>query len=277
MGAARGQPPPDRGIIDAIGAPTDLIVLPEMFTTGFSMNALANAEEPGGATQQWMQQLAQRHDCAVTGSIAVRADGGVYNRMLFATPHGVTHYDKRHLFRMAGEDERYLPGIERVIVAWRDWRILLQVCYDLRFPVFSRNREDYDLALYVANWPAPRRHHWRQLLIARAIENLACVVGVNRIGADAKGHEYSGDSLAVAADGKILLDAQSENGAAMLCWTAPLYCSIAKYFPASWMRTASNWSELFLVGVFHLEGGHHTTVLRTTCCSVIAGNRWLSP
>jgi omega-amidase len=200
-------------IIDATSTRTDLIVLPEMFTTGFSMNALANAEEPGGATQQWMQQLAQQHDCAVTGSIAVHADQGVYNRMLFATPESVAHYDKRHLFRMAGEDERYLPGKERVIVAWRDWRILLQVCYDLRFPVFSRNREDYDLALYVANWPAPRRHHWRQLLIARAIENLACVVGVNRIGADAKGLEYSGDSLAVAADGKILLDAQSENGA----------------------------------------------------------------
>jgi predicted amidohydrolase len=200
-------------IIDGTSVHTDLIVLPEMFTTGFSMNALANAEEPGGATEQWMLQLARQHHCAVTGSIAVRAGEGVYNRMLFATPDSVTHYDKRHLFRMAGEDERYLPGNERVIVAWRDWRILLQVCYDLRFPVFSRNREDYDLALYVANWPAPRRHHWRQLLIARAIENLACVVGVNRIGADAKGLNYSGDSLAIAADGKILLDAQSENGA----------------------------------------------------------------
>ncbi|MEZ5571961.1 MAG: amidohydrolase [Halioglobus sp.] len=202
------------GIIEALDTNCDLIVLPEMFTTGFSMNALANAEDPGGATEQWMQQLAKQHDCALTGSIAVRADQGVYNRMLFATPDGVQFYDKRHLFRMAGEDKRYQPGNDRVIVQWREWRILLQVCYDLRFPVFSRNREDYDVILYVANWPAARRLHWRQLLIARAIENLACVVGVNRIGADAKGLDYSGDSLVIAADGKILLDAQSDNGAA---------------------------------------------------------------
>jgi omega-amidase len=203
-------------IIDGLDSRTDLIVLPEMFTTGFSMNALANAEEPGGATEQWLLQVARQKNCAVTGSIAVRKGSGVYNRMLFATPTDVQHYDKRHLFRMAGEDKRYLPGQERVIVQWRDWRINLQVCYDLRFPVFSRNREDYDLLLYVANWPAERRQHWRQLLIARAIENLACVVGVNRIGADAKGLDYSGDSLAVAADGEILLDALNENGAVQL-------------------------------------------------------------
>jgi predicted amidohydrolase len=200
-------------IIDGLDGETDLIVLPEMFTTGFSMNALANAEDPGGATEQWLLQIAQQRDCAVTGSIAVRDGEGVYNRMLFATPSGVQHYDKRHLFRMAGEDRRYLPGEDRVIVHWRHWRINLQVCYDLRFPVFSRNREDYDLLLYVANWPAPRRYHWRHLLIARAIENLACVVGVNRIGSDARGLSYSGDSLAVAADGKILLDALRKDGA----------------------------------------------------------------
>lgn len=200
-------------IIDGLNSRTDLIVLPEMFTTGFSMNALANAEEPGGATEQWLLQVARQKDCAVTGSIAVRDGEDVYNRMLFATPTGVQYYDKRHLFRMAGEDKRYQPGQKRVIVQWRDWRINLQVCYDLRFPVFSRNREDYDLLLYVANWPSSRRHHWRQLLIARAIENLACVVGVNRIGSDARGLDYSGDSLAVAADGQILLDALNKNGA----------------------------------------------------------------
>jgi omega-amidase len=203
-------------IIYGLNSRTDLIVLPEMFTTGFSMNALANAEEPGGATEQWLQQVARQKDCAVTGSIAVREGEGVYNRMLFATPTGVQYYDKRHLFRMAGEDKRYQPGQKRVIVQWRDWRINLQVCYDLRFPVFSRNREDYDLLLYVANWPSSRRHHWRQLLIARAIENLACVVGVNRIGSDARGLDYSGDSLAVAADGQILLDTLNKNGAARI-------------------------------------------------------------
>lgn len=218
-------------IIAGITGSTDLIVLPEMFTTGFSMNALANAEEPGGATEQWLSQLAARYDCAITGSIAVRADKGVYNRMLFATPQGMHLYDKRHLFRMAGEEKRYRPGSGRVIVQWRDWRILLQVCYDLRFPVFSRNREDYDLALYVANWPAARRLHWRQLLIARAIENLACVVGVNRIGADAKGMNYSGDSLAIAADGTLLNDSLNESGAAQVILNGAALLNYREAFP----------------------------------------------
>jgi len=201
-------------LLEKLDESTDLVVLPEMFTTGFSMNALANAEEPGGATEQWLLEMARKLDCAVTGSIAVRGEAGVYNRMLFATPTAIQHYDKRHLFRMAGEHRRYLPGNERVVVDWRGWRINLQVCYDLRFPVFSRCRGDYDVMLYVANWPAKRRVHWRQLLIARAIENQACVVGVNRIGSDAGGLDYSGDSLAIAADGELLVDMQNAGGAA---------------------------------------------------------------
>jgi predicted amidohydrolase len=218
-------------IIAGIAGATDLIVLPEMFTTGFSMNALANAEEPGGATEQWLLELACQYNCAITGSIAVRADRGVYNRMLFATPQDLYCYDKRHLFRMAGEDQRYLPGSKRVIVQWRGWRILLQVCYDLRFPVFSRNRDDYDLIVYVANWPDARRHHWRQLLIARAIENLACVVGVNRIGADAKGLQYSGDSLAIAADGMLLKDTMNESGAAQVTLNGAELLRYREVFP----------------------------------------------
>ena len=218
-------------IIAGLDEIPDLIVLPEMFTTGFSMNALANAEKPGGATEQWLRELAQRHDCALTGSIAVAAGEGVYNRMLFATPEGVQHYDKRHLFRMAGEHKRYRAGEHRVIVTWRGWRILLQVCYDLRFPVFSRNREDYDLAVYVANWPAVRREHWRQLLVARAIENLACVVGVNRIGSDARGLDYSGDSLAVAADGELLRDMKNENGAVRVVLSGAELHSYRDSFP----------------------------------------------
>ncbi len=209
----------------------DLVVLPEMFTTGFSMNAVANSEKPGGATEQWMRELARQHDCAITGSIATRVGDQVYNRMLFATPDKVTYYDKRHLFRMAGEHKRYAAGNERVIVSWSGWRILLQVCYDLRFPVFSRNREDYDLILYVANWPAARRDHWRALLLARAIENLACVVGVNRIGSDANGLEYSGDSLAIAADGKLLLDAANENGAAQVTLDGAALTQYRESFP----------------------------------------------
>jgi omega-amidase len=218
-------------IIDQLDGPTDLIVLPEMFTTGFSMNALANAEEPGGATEQWLQTMAHRMDCAITGSIAVKTDGGVYNRMLFVTPNAVHYYDKRHLFRMAGEHKRYLAGSERVVVAWRDWRILLQVCYDLRFPVFSRNTEDYDLALYVANWPAKRRMHWRQLLLARAIENLACVIGVNRTGSDASGLHYSGDSLAVSQDGELLKDLNNENGAVRVVLNGAALQAYRESFP----------------------------------------------
>ena len=193
-------------LIEAENGKTDLIVLPEMFTTGFSMNAAANAEAPDGDTAHWLQTQAERLDCAITGSIAVRGEDAAFNRMLFATPARLVHYDKRHLFRMAGEHKRYAPGQERVCVEWRGWRILLQVCYDLRFPVFSRNREDYDLALYVANWPAVRSDHWRSLLKARAIENLACVVGVNRVGEDANGVQYSGDSLAFDARGRTLAD-----------------------------------------------------------------------
>jgi predicted amidohydrolase len=202
-----------QSIIQQEAQAADVIVLPEMFTTGFSMNAAANAEPPGGETSAWLQQLAHDCDCAITGSIAVQGEGGVYNRMLFAMPEGLRHYDKRHLFRMAGEHKRYLQGQGREIVEWRGWRILLQVCYDLRFPVFSRNRNDYDLAIYVANWPEPRRLHWRQLLIARAIENLACVVGVNRVGSDARGLTYSGDSLAIAADGSLLADLKDQRTA----------------------------------------------------------------
>lgn len=217
--------------VDLMQENTDLIVLPEMFTTGFSMNALANAEEPHGPTRQWMGELAVRHDCAVTGSIAVRLGDAVYNRMLFVTPSDSYHYDKRHLFRMAGEHKRYAAGTARVIVPWRGWRILLQVCYDLRFPVFSRNRGDYDLALYVANWPSTRAMHWRQLLIGRAIENLACVVGVNRIGSDTNGLDYSGDSLAVTADGELLVDMQSRETIETVCLDAERLGGYRKDFP----------------------------------------------
>ena len=218
-------------IIQDIPGATDLIVLPEMFTTGFSMNALANAEEPGGDTEQWLRDIAKRHNCAVTGSIAVTTGGQVFNRMLFATPENLYIYDKRHLFRMAGEHKRYAPGDERVIVEWRDWRINLQVCYDLRFPVFSRNRNDYDMLIYVANWPAPRAAHWRALLIARAIENQAAVIGVNRIGSDANGLDYSGDSLAVAPDGKLLADMRDEARVDQVCFDAAHLLTYREKFP----------------------------------------------
>ena len=200
--------------VKTLAGNSDLIVLPEMFTSGFSMDAQRIAEPEGRDTMNWLLDLAGECDAAITGSIAVSSTGGIYNRLLFATPSGdVYQYDKRHLFRMAGEHERYRPGsAERLVIEWRDWRIFPLICYDLRFPVFSRNRDDYDLLLYVANWPAKRRMHWRQLLIARAIENQAVTLGVNRIGTDGNGVIYSGDSLALAADGELLLDCEDRAG-----------------------------------------------------------------
>jgi omega-amidase len=174
---------------------TDLVVLPEMFTTGFSLRSTALAEPPDGPTVAWMLEMAKGLGAALFGSLIVRDGDRHLNRGVFVTPEGeVTAYDKRHLFRMAREDASYDAGSERVVTAWRGWRLLLQICYDLRFPVFSRNRGDYDAILYVANWPAPRRLHWKRLLAARAIENLAYAVGVNRVGMDGNGLAYSGDS-----------------------------------------------------------------------------------
>ncbi|MBZ9613654.1 amidohydrolase [Rheinheimera maricola] len=175
----------------------DLIVLPEMFSTGFSMRSDVIAE-PEGETLAWLKQQAALCGAALCGSVATRTERGCVNRCYFVTPQGdVSYYDKKHLFRMAGEHQAYIAGEPRVVVQYRGWRVLLQVCYDLRFPVFSRNRNDYDVALYVANWPAARAHAWRTLLQARAIENQAFVLGCNRVGQDGNGVDYRGDSLIV--------------------------------------------------------------------------------
>lgn len=187
------------------GRPTDLIVLPETFTTGFSNEAVATAESMDGESVAWMREVSRAHDAAVIGSVQIREGGGVFNRLLVATPDGaLQHYDKRHLFRMAREQEWYTAGRERLVVEFRGWRLCPLVCYDLRFPVFSRNRPDaardgalsYDVLLYVANWPAARHEAWRTLLRARAMENLCYVVGVNRTGTDGNGHAYLGGSIA---------------------------------------------------------------------------------
>ncbi len=197
---------------------TDLVVLPEMFTTGFSMDAETIAETDAANTLPWLQALAAEHDAAITGSLAVRDGERLCNRLLFVTPDGdYHHYDKRKLFTMSTEDEHYAAGRDMLLVNWRGWRIRPVICYDLRFPVWLRNRpgdhsEAYDLLLVVANWPAKRSYHWRQLLIARAIENQACCIGLNRIGSDGNGLDYSGDSLALAADGKMLLDCEDRRG-----------------------------------------------------------------
>lgn len=179
---------------------SDLVLLPETFTSGFSNEAIHNAETMEGPTITWLRAQARALDAAVCGSVQLRDGEKVYNRLLFATPDGrMQHYDKRHLFRYAGEHERYAAGGDRLIVEWRGWRICPLVCYDLRFPVYSRNRRvndrfDYDLVLFVANWPTPRREPWRTLLRARAIENLSYCAGLNRVGTDGNGLSYSGDS-----------------------------------------------------------------------------------
>ena len=180
---------------------SDLIVLPEMFNTGFSMNPQEIAmPDNGGEVLSWMKEKAQETHSALIGSVAVKIQDGFVNRLYFVTPEGnVSYYDKRHLFRMAGENEHYINGEEKCIVEYKGWRINLQICYDLRFPVWSRNSYhkgtyDYDVLIYVANWPQPRAQAWRSLLQARAIENLAYAVGVNRVGEDGNGFKYCGDS-----------------------------------------------------------------------------------
>jgi len=182
----------------------DLIVLPEMFTTGFAMEAAKTSLAEHEVTT-WLQEKSAATHAMIAGSAAIQTTKGAVNRFFLVEPGGTVHfYDKRHLFRMAGEHEHYLAGERREVVEWRGWRILPQVCYDLRFPVFSRNQNDYDLALYVANWPAPRALHWQTLLQARAIENQAYVAGCNRVGSDGNGHSYSGDSRIISPLGEIL-------------------------------------------------------------------------
>ncbi|MBK6350299.1 MAG: amidohydrolase [Steroidobacteraceae bacterium] len=184
---------------------TDLIVLPEMFTTGFSMAASSLAETMAGATVGWLREEAAAIGCAITGSLIVEEGGRHYNRLVLATPDGgCAHYDKRHLFRMAREQEHYSSGNRRLVVEIKGWRLCPLVCYDLRFPVWSRNRGDYDVLLYVANWPSRRRSAWSALLRARAIENVCYVVGVNRVGKDGNGANYSGDSVALDFLGQVL-------------------------------------------------------------------------
>ena len=225
---------------------TDLCVLPETFTSGFSNDAIHNAEDMQGATLDWIRNQAKSLDAAVTGSVQLRVetDAGkkVYNRLLFATPDGqVRHYDKRHLFRYAGEHERYAGGSDRLIVEWKGWRLFPLVCYDLRFPVWSRNRFDaehktfdYDLVLYVANWPSARSYAWRTLLRARAIENLSYCVGLNRVGNDGNNLHYGGDSSILDYLGQPLIELGGQEQVATATLSAEALAGHRQRFPA-WM------------------------------------------
>jgi predicted amidohydrolase len=193
----------------------DLIVLPETFLSGFTNETLGNAEAMNGQGVAWLRELAAELGATLTGSLVIREGEINYNRLLWVSPDGsLQYYDKRHLFRMANEHHRYGGGSERLIVELKGWRILPQVCYDLRFPVWLRNTRleeaaggmDYDLSIFVANWPAPRRHPWRTLLRARAIENLSYVIGVNRVGVDGNDLPYAGDSAVIDSVGEPLVE-----------------------------------------------------------------------
>lgn len=189
---------------------TDVIVLPEMFSTGFTMNPEKLAESPEGKTLQWMGKIAAEKTACVAGSYIIKEGNHYYNRLHWINPFGSYRiYDKRHLFRMGGEDKVYQAGNKRQIVIWKGWSILPLICYDLRFPVWSRNRAkndqpEYDCLLYIASWPEKRRKHWINLLQARAIENQAYLLGVNRVGTDGNDIQYCGDSCILQYDGNLI-------------------------------------------------------------------------
>ena len=183
-----------------------LIVLPEMFTSGFTMNAEDVAETMSGATVQWMQKIALSKNMAITGSIVITENKQFFNRLLFVHPSGkIDFYDKKHTFTLAGEHEVFSAGTERIVIEYKGWEICPLICYDLRFPVWARNTENYNLLLYVASWPKPRIEAWDGLLKARAIENMSYTIGVNRVGIDANKYEYTGNTVCYDTLGNCLV------------------------------------------------------------------------
>lgn len=227
--------------LQAVAGTTDLVVLPEMFTTGFTMDAQAYAEPMDGPSVAWMAAQAARLGAVVTGSLIVEDQGCYFNRLIWMRPDGsFEHYDKRHLFRMADEHQHYQAGDRRLIVELAGWRICPLVCYDLRFPVWCRNRGDFDLLIFVANWPKRRSHHWRSLLPARAIENLACVAAVNRVGEDGNGIDYAGDSMAIDAQGRTLAQLAHVEAIQTIRFPAQHLIAYRERFPAN--RDADDFS-----------------------------------
>ena len=199
--------------INAISENVDLIVLPEMFTSGFTMNPKAVAEIMQGETVLWLQSLAKAKNAAITGSLVIEENGKFYNRLVFVFPSGeIKTYDKKHLFTLAGEHEIYTSGTNKIIIEYKRFKICPLICYDLRFPVFARNTEDYDVLIYVANWPKPRINAWNSLLIARSIENMCYTIGVNRIGTDQNQHDYSGRSQVIDFLGNYVIEPQETEG-----------------------------------------------------------------
>ena len=224
---------------------TDVIILPEMFSTGFSMSAVG-AEMASGPTVQWMKLQASRLQVLLIGSLKIKESGQYYNRLLAVHPSGqIDSYDKRHLFRMGNEEAFYTAGNLSCLISYKSWSIAPFICYDLRFPVWSRNVQlKYDLAIYVANWPAPRANAWRTLLQARAIENLSYVIGVNRVGTDANGLDYAGDSLLVDFKGIPQLDLRSKDQILTSELSATELAEFRAKFPAHLDADSFNLSSL---------------------------------
>jgi omega-amidase len=214
---------------------TDLVILPEMFSTGFSMDSKSLAETMEGPTIQWMKSQAEKYQAALCGSLIIKEQQAFYNRFVFVAANGeLRHYDKKHLFRMSNEHQFYQAGNSKITISLKGFRIRPQICYDLRFPVWSRNSGTYDLLIYVANWPKKRREHWLSLLQARAIENQSYVIGLNRLGIDGNEIEYSGDSCIFDYDGNCLLNLESQSSIQTLTLRKTPLIDYRRTFPA-WM------------------------------------------
>lgn len=184
----------------------DIIILPEMFNTGYTMNVDKCAEEMGGLTMKWMEKQAKKHKCVVTGSLIIKEDGQYFNRLIWMHEDGTyKQYDKHHLFNLAKEHELFTPGNEQITIELKGWKIRPLICYDLRFPAWSRNlNAEYDILLYIASWPDSRIEHWQKLIPARAIENQAFVIGVNRVGYDGNEIYHSGGSMCISPSGEVI-------------------------------------------------------------------------
>lgn len=229
--------------IMALPPGSELVILPEMFSTGFSMEPARLAETMDGPTVQWMQSLAKEKRVILAGSLIIREEERYFNRLIWMLPTGdYGVYDKRHLFAYAGEDQHYCPGTSRLIASVKGWKINLQVCYDLRFPVWARQSNsyfnpanddspEYDVLVYVANWPEKRSHAWKTLLQARAIENQCYVVGLNRVGEDGKGIAYSGDSMIIDPLGQVLASSYGKEDIISLQLSQPELTEARKKFP----------------------------------------------
>ncbi|MCK5825288.1 MAG: amidohydrolase [Ichthyobacteriaceae bacterium] len=195
--------------VNSIDNNVDIIILPEMFSTGFTLNSETEKHSMNGKTVNWMKEMANTKDCAIVGSLIIEENGRLYNRALFVYPDGeISYYDKKHLFTLANEHKNFTAGSTRTFISYKNWKILPLTCYDLRFPEWSRNTNNYDLLIYVASWPERRKEAWKSLLKARAIENLTYVAATNRVGLDGNDIRFSGNSTIIDFQGKTIADTE---------------------------------------------------------------------